>query len=113
MSRYTKKQIAEAKEILSYVINGDEAETKPFEDSAGEAELIEALVEHYDDFAGSELAEASRKRTATKENPKGRCGLYSLVMTWAVQNKDAEAKAWCLAKGSSKNLRKWFSKATK
>ena len=78
------------------------------EDFVGQAKLVNALKVHYADFHASSLAKASRKRTATPKNPKGRCGYYALVMTWAIQNKNAEAKAWCEAKGSSKAIQKWY-----
>ena len=79
------------------------------EDFVGQAKLVKALKGHYVDFAGSKLAEASRKRTATKKNPKGRCGLYSLVLTWASLNKNVACREWAERKGSSKQLRKWYN----
>ena len=68
----------------------------------GQAKLVEALRVHYADFDGSKLAEASRRRN-------GRCGLYSLVMTWASQNKNVACQEWAERKGSSKVLRKWYN----
>jgi len=86
----------------------EKAKKQAKEDFVGQAKLVNALKVHYADFHASSLAKASRKRTATPKNPKGRCGYYALVMTWAIQNKNAEAKAWCEAKGSSKAIQKWY-----
>ena len=112
MGRYSDKQIEDlTKGFIQFLTKADiedEGEAEAKEGFVGQAKLVKALKEHYADFDGSKLAEASRRRTATKKNPKGRCGYYALVMTWAIQNKNAEAKAWCLAKGSSKAIQKWY-----
>ena len=68
----------------------------------GQDKLVEALHVHYADFDNSELAEASR------ELHEGRCGLYSLVLTWATLNKNSAATKWAKSKGSSKALRPWW-----
>ena len=101
-------------EGLQYLTNEEATEKTPTEskskaskppkvDFKGQDKLIEDLHEHYDDFDSSELAEASR------ELNEGRCGLYSLVLTWASMNKCPEATKWAKAKGgNSKALRPWW-----
>ena len=101
-------------EGLQYLTNEEATEKTPTEskpkaskppkvDFKGQDKLIEDLHEHYDDFDSSELAEASR------ELNEGRCGLYSLVVTWASMNKCPEATKWAKAKGgNSKALRPWW-----
>ena len=120
MSRYTEAEIEDlAAGFIQFLTKADiedegeveaKAKAKPKEDFVGQAKLVKALKGHYVDFAGSKLAEASRNRTATKKNPKGRCGLYSLVLTWAKQNKNVACREWAERKGSSKQLRKWYNK---
>ena len=111
MTRMTKKQakldprVAGFMQYLSEAgIDLGEAKAKPSgkEDFVGQAKLVEALRVHYAACAGSKLAEASRRRN-------GRCGLYSLVMTWASQNKNVACQEWAERKGSSKVLRKWYN----
>ena len=117
MGRYTKAEIEDLTAgFIQYLTKADivdegEAEAKKAKEAfVGQAKLVKALKGHYVDFAGSKLAEASRKRTATKKNPKGRCGLYSLVLTWASLNKNVACREWAERKGSSKQLRKWYNK---
>ena len=100
-------------EGLQYLTNEEATEKTPKESKSkaskppkvafkGQDKLIEDLHVHYDDFDSSELAEASR------ELHKGRCGLYSLVLTWASLNKNSAATKWAKSKGSSKALRPWW-----
>ena len=122
MGRYTEAEIEDlAAGFIQFLTKADiedegeveekaKAKAKPKEAFVGQAKLVKALKSHYVNFAGSKLAEASRKRTATKKNPKGRCGLYSLVLTWASLNKNVACREWAERKGSSKQLRKWYDK---
>ncbi len=122
MGRYTEAEIVDLAEgFIQFLTKADiedegeveakaKAKAEPKEAFVGQAKLVKALKGHYVDFAGSKLAEASRKRTATKKNPKGRCGLYSLVLTWASLNKNVACREWAERKGSSKQLRKWYNK---
>ena len=113
MTRMTKKQATLDLSAFMQLLTEDQLATlgyqkvskaKPTAKEAfvGQAKLVEALRVHYADFAGSKLAEASRRRN-------GRCGLYSLVMTWASQNKNVACQEWAERKGSSKVLRKWYN----
>ena len=114
MTRMTKKQATLDLSAFMQLLTEDQlatlglekvskAKTKgPKEAFVGQAKLVEALRVHYADFDGSKLAEASRRRN-------GRCGLYSLVMTWASQNKNVACQEWAERKGSSKVLRKWYN----
>ena len=107
-------KLLEGEELLEYLTTEEtpteskpktkqKASKPPKVDFKGQDKLIEDLHEHYDDFDSSELAEASR------ELNEGRCGLYSLVVTWASMNKCPEATKWAKAKGgNSKALRPWW-----
>ena len=107
-------KLLEGEELLEYLTTEEtpteskpktkqKASKPPKVDFKGQDKLIEDLHEHYDDFDSSELAEASR------ELNEGRCGLYSLVLTWASMNKCPEATKWAKAKGgNSKALRPWW-----
>ena len=115
MGRYTKAEIEDLTAgFIQYLTKADivdegEAEAKKAKEAfVGQAKLVKALKEHYADFDGSKLAEASRRRTATKKNPKGRCGYYALVITWAKQNKNVACREWAERKGSSKAIQKWY-----
>ena len=122
MTKITKKQATLDLSAFMQLLTEDQlatlglekvskAKTKgPKEAFVGQAKLVEALRVHYADFEGSELAEASRRRTATPKRPKGRCGYYALVKTWAIQNSNQQALDWCEKMGSSKAIAKWYKK---
>ena len=104
MSRYTKAQIAEAKEILSFVINGEASIAKPKsgkEKFAGEAKLVKALKVHYGgNFEDSELAKASYEEF-------DKANLRSLMLTWGILNKQPSVEAFVGKKKSSVLRNTW------
>jgi hypothetical protein len=109
MSRYTKAQIAEAKEILSFVINGEASKPKANKVAkfAGQRsklphELFVDLEEHYEDYEGSELAEASRKKF-------GKANLRCIMLTWAILHKQPSVKEF-VGNKKSKELRSWYKR---
>ena len=69
--------------------------------AVGLAELADAAEIHKEDFDNSVLAEEARKRF------NGRCGMWSICMTWAILNKNPEVKRW-VEPQDAKLLRKWY-----
>ena len=70
--------------------------------AVGLAELADAVEIHKADFDNSVLAEEAKKRY------NGRCGMWSICMTWAILNKNPEVKKWAEPK-TAKQLRKWYN----
>jgi len=70
--------------------------------AVGLAKLADAIEVHKDDFDNSVLAEEARKRF------NGKCGMWSICMTWAILNKNPEVKKWAEPK-TAKQLRKWYN----
>jgi hypothetical protein len=70
--------------------------------AVGLAELADAVEIHKEDFDHSVLAEEARKRF------NGKCGMWSICMTWAILNKNPEVKKWAEPK-TAKQLRKWYN----
>lgn len=70
--------------------------------AVGLAELADAVEIHKEDFDNSVLAEEARKRF------NGKCGMWSICMTWAILNKNAEVSKWAEPK-TAKQLRKWYN----
>ena len=70
--------------------------------AVGLAELADAVEIHKEDFDNSVLAEEARKRF------NGKCGMWSICMTWAILNKNPEVKKWAEPK-TAKQLRKWYN----
>ena len=52
--------------------------------AVGLAKLADAIEVHKDDFDNSKLAASARNMY------KGRCGMWSICMTWAILNKNPE-----------------------
>tara|TARA_Y100000780_G_C13371073_1_gene296650 strand:- start:1 stop:438 length:438 start_codon:yes stop_codon:yes gene_type:complete len=71
--------------------------------ATGLAELADAVEIHKEDFDNSVLAEEARKRF------NGKCGMWSICMTWAILNKNPEVKRW-VEPQEAKHLRKWYNK---
>ena len=71
--------------------------------AVGLAKLADAVEIHKDDFDNSVLAEEARKRF------NGKCGMWSICMTWAILNKNPEVKQW-VEPQDAKLLRKWYNK---
>ena len=71
--------------------------------AVGLAKLADAVEIHKEDFDNSVLAEEARKRF------NGRCGMWSICMTWAILHKEAEVKRW-VEPQDAKQLRKWYNK---
>tara|TARA_R100001530_G_scaffold35542_1_gene27718 strand:- start:707 stop:1105 length:399 start_codon:yes stop_codon:yes gene_type:complete len=71
--------------------------------AVGLAKLADAVEIHKEDFDNSVLAELARKRF------NGKCGMWSICMTWAILNKEAEVKRW-VEPQDAKQLRKWYNK---
>ena len=71
--------------------------------AVGLAKLADAVEIHKEDFDNSVLAEEARMRF------NGRCGMWSICMTWAILNKEAEVKRW-VEPQDAKQLRKWYNK---
>ena len=70
--------------------------------AVGLAKLADAVEIHKEDFDNSVLAEEARKRF------NGKCGMWSICMTWAILNKNPEVKKWAEPK-TAKQLRKWYN----
>jgi hypothetical protein len=106
MPRYTKAQIAEAKEILSFVISGEvpkpKAKPKTEAKLAWKAKLFDGLAEHYEDYEGSLLAEASRDKF-------GKANLRCIMLTWGILNKQPSVKEF-VGNKKSKELRSWYKR---
>jgi len=108
MPRYTKAQIAEAKEILSFVISGEVPKPKAKKAKfAGQRsklphELFVDLEEHYEDYEGSLLAEASRDKF-------GKANLRCIMLTWGILNKQPSVKEF-VGNKKSKELRSWYKR---
>ena len=65
-------------------------------------ELFVDLEEHYEDYEGSELAEASRKKF-------GKANLRCIMLTWAILHKQPSVKEFVGDK-TSKELRPWYKR---
>jgi len=121
MTRFTKKALKEQDPIVAGFIqyleqNGFDvskanpvSEAKVSEAKAGKAkrsklpaELFNALEEHYEDYEGSELAEASRQKF-------GKANLRCIMLTWALKHKQPSVTEF-VGKKQSKELRSWYKR---
>ena len=69
---------------------------------AWKAELFDGLAEHYEDYEGSELAEASRKKF-------GKANLRCIILTWGILHKQPSVKEF-VGNKKSKELRSWYKR---
>ena len=69
---------------------------------AWKAKLFDGLAEHYEDYEGSELAEASRKKF-------GKANLRCIMLTWAILHKEPSVKEF-VGNKKSKELRSWYKR---
>ena len=116
MSRYvTEAQLdkiiekATKRTIMAFLSEADKPKSsgKPkgkskTEKFAGQAELFEGLAEHYEDYEGSELAEASRKKF-------GKANLRCIMLTWGILHKQPSVKEF-VGNKKSKELRSWYKR---
>jgi len=69
---------------------------------AWKAKLFDGLAEHYEDYEGSELAEASRKKF-------GKANLRCCMLTWGILHKQPSVKEF-VGNKKSKELRSWYKR---
>jgi hypothetical protein len=70
---------------------------------AGEAKLVLALREHYEDYEGSKLAEASMEKFDGKAN------LRCCMLTWGILHKQPSVKEFVGNKKSSLLRKTWWN----
>ena len=112
MSRYKNEVDVEdivKRTIMAFLSEADKPKSsgKPkgklkTEKFAGQAELFEGLAEHYEDYEGSELAEASRKKF-------GKANLRCIILTWGILHKQPSVKEF-VGNKKSKELRSWYKR---
>lgn len=80
---------------------------KPSKPKAGkfpaEAELLKALRVHYEDYEGSELAEASREKF------NGKANLRCCMLTWGILHKQPSVKEFVGNKKSKALRTNWWN----
>ena len=117
MSRYvTEDQLAKIVEkasqkvLMAFLSEADKPQSsgKPkaepkTEKLAWKAELFDGLAEHYEDYEGSELAEASRKKF------NGKANLRCIMLTWGILHKQPSVKDF-VGNKKSKELRSWYKR---
>ena len=117
MSRYvTEAQLdkiiekATKRTIMAFLSEADKPQSsgKPkaepkTEKLAWKAELFDGLAEHYEDYEGSELAEASRKKF------NGKANLRCIMLTWGILHKQPSVKDF-VGNKKSKELRSWYKR---
>ena len=69
---------------------------------AWKAELLDGLAEHYEDYEGSELAEASRDKF-------GKANIRCCMLTWGILHKQPSVKDF-VGNKKSKELRSWYKR---
>jgi hypothetical protein len=116
MSRYvTEAQLdkiiekATKRTIMAFLSEADKPKSsgKPkaelkTEKLAWKAELFDGLAEHYEDYEGSELAEASRKKF-------GKANLRCIILTWGILHKQPSVRDF-VGNKKSKELRSWYKR---